>query len=103
GSRHTRFSRDWSSDVCSSDLAALAARQRHRVRCVAAGDARADVARIVHISAAVGRFAPHSIAAGDELKERGSLMATERNDIEQEVGRAAWRARATIRGGAAWT
>src|SRR5690606_29126187 len=26
--RHTRFSRDWSSDVCSSDLAA----RRHRVR-----------------------------------------------------------------------
>src|SRR5690606_40701429 len=31
--RHTRFSRDWSSDVCSSDLARVAS---HRVWAVAA-------------------------------------------------------------------
>src|SRR5690606_20218843 len=30
--RHTRFSRDWSSDVCSSDLGA-GARPRHRHHC----------------------------------------------------------------------
>src|SRR6266511_4440935 len=30
--RHTRFSRDWSSDVCSSDLVTLAGR-RHGERC----------------------------------------------------------------------
>src|SRR5690606_28693445 len=29
GRRHTRFSRDWSSDVCSSDLAAAAAEVAH--------------------------------------------------------------------------
>src|SRR5690606_19181095 len=28
--RHTRFSRDWSSDVCSSDLAALSGGERLR-------------------------------------------------------------------------
>src|SRR5690606_5680356 len=27
--RHTRFSRDWSSDVCSSDLVGVRARVRH--------------------------------------------------------------------------
>src|SRR5690606_40447595 len=30
--RHTRFSRDWSSDVCSSDLQALAQTATHPVR-----------------------------------------------------------------------
>src|SRR5690606_39362779 len=29
--RHTRFSRDWSSDVCSSDLAVLAEAYRERL------------------------------------------------------------------------
>src|SRR5207302_3111231 len=29
---HTRFSRDWSSDVCSSDLYILAARDNYNVR-----------------------------------------------------------------------
>src|SRR5690606_40125277 len=29
--RHTRFSRDWSSDVCSSDLDFIALVERHRV------------------------------------------------------------------------
>src|SRR5690606_39420657 len=29
--RHTRFSRDWSSDVCSSDLNVANARQRIRI------------------------------------------------------------------------
>src|SRR5207249_7464807 len=28
--RHTRSKRDWSSDVCSSDLSGLGARRRHR-------------------------------------------------------------------------
>src|SRR5690606_41014962 len=28
--RHTRFSRDWSSDVCSSDLSAIAKEVQHR-------------------------------------------------------------------------
>src|SRR5215475_537021 len=29
--RHTRFSRDWSSDVCSSDLAKCASGEGHRL------------------------------------------------------------------------
>src|SRR5690606_24107783 len=34
--RHTRFSRDWSSDVCSSDLDLLAALRHHDVMILAA-------------------------------------------------------------------
>src|SRR5690606_39452922 len=37
--RHTRFSRDWSSDVCSSDLAG------RPIRCVCVPDARKNLAR----------------------------------------------------------
>src|SRR5690606_29295012 len=49
--RHTRFSRDWSSDVCSSDLAhALAA------MCLETGqDARAYIGRVIE-----GEDYPHS-------------------------------------------
>src|SRR5690606_40248564 len=41
--RHTRFSRDWSSDVCSSDLGAAVAVQQARARQPVA--ARADAAQ----------------------------------------------------------
>src|SRR5436309_11340036 len=59
--RHTRFSRDWSSDVCSSDLAVhvppcaeprglqLAAPARRSRPCAAGRDRRAcEVARLEH-------------------------------------------------------
>src|SRR5436309_8517113 len=36
--RHTRFSRDWSSDVCSSDLARAHCRERLVARRVQEGD-----------------------------------------------------------------
>src|SRR5207302_4482698 len=45
--RHTRFSRDWSSDVCSSDLAAAGTHFKHweraRVNAQIAGDAAVNV------------------------------------------------------------
>src|SRR5690606_8948462 len=58
--RHTRFSRDWSSDVCSSDLALL----DHLIRWHGAGgepDAarhRAIIARIAELRAAEPELAP---------------------------------------------
>src|SRR6478736_5570288 len=42
--RHTRFDCDWSSDVCSSDLAKAIELEPHRLRAFAAGTAEADVA-----------------------------------------------------------
>src|SRR5690606_39548390 len=44
--RHTRFSRDWSSDVCSSDLRAARAQRFARGRAVA-GEIEAAVAEYV--------------------------------------------------------
>src|SRR5690606_40910682 len=41
--RHTRFSRDWSSDVCSSDLKTRPARNLHRSRSTTAAWRRARV------------------------------------------------------------
>src|SRR5690606_39434484 len=40
--RHTRFSRDWSSDVCSSDLPRLAKTREHTIELVMAEAVRFD-------------------------------------------------------------
>src|SRR5690606_39370816 len=49
--RHTRFSRDWSSDVCSSDL--------HRCRCTSG---------------------PHPLDEGGKQRKRGDLVGSSTND-----------------------
>src|SRR5690606_40592128 len=57
--RHTRFSRDWSSDVCSSDLMLAQALERRRVT-VVGHDARA---RLLH------EIAAHRLAHDAESDE----------------------------------
>src|SRR5690606_39337521 len=69
--RHTRFSRDWSSDVCSSDLGALAA----------AADASQDVYLVPGF---VGLGAPHW-----ESRARGALFGLTRASGPAELARAA--------------
>src|SRR5690606_40424975 len=59
--RHTRFSRDWSSDVCSSDL-----RLRRLYRLVEEGSAEAD----------------------DLLKERMAAIRAERDAAKAALDRA---------------
>src|SRR5690606_40320827 len=58
--RHTRFSRDWSSDVCSSDLTSSS------LMCWAACD------RLAHIAAQMGESARvrYWRERADEIKER---------------------------------
>src|SRR5690606_40281775 len=51
--RHTRFSRDWSSDVCSSDLGRAADEYRHEFRHLlerATAYAGGDVERVIVLS-----------------------------------------------------
>src|SRR5688572_31408800 len=58
--RHTRFDCDWSSDVCSSDLAARASapcRQRQGLR------------------TQVARWSPPSSAAGSAAAQSGALLS----------------------------
>src|SRR5690606_40260095 len=90
--RHTRFSRDWSSDVCSSDLdvaAAYAAFERGEYatsldlarRILSTRPAYADMRNLAGISLAL---LGDSGAALEEL---------------DEIGRASCRERVAIRGG----
>src|SRR5690606_40556942 len=61
--RHTRFSRDWSSDVCSSDLAAL--RLRDEQWCARPGE---RIGRRDHDGAG-------GIAAADRRRDDGEIGA----------------------------
>src|SRR5690606_40826888 len=91
--RHTRFSRDWSSDVCSSDLRRVGERARGvrqealRVRREAAQqERRGDDDEGAHRGAgrSVGRY-------GSARRGRGE---------GGEIGRASWRERGRVAGAA---
>src|SRR5690606_40167498 len=75
--RHTRFSRDWSSDVCSSDLDA--------VRSVAVGRARGagSVGSVRHPLHGPPEFDPHSASGqlGGPSAEIGRASCREREQI----------------------
>src|SRR5690606_39605803 len=81
--RHTRFSRDWSSDVCSSDLAVREASVQRRVYLFGqlAADA-VDTAQILDGGRA------HAVETAEGL------------DQAAEIGRASCRERVEISGGA---
>src|SRR5690606_40004718 len=80
--RHTRFSRDWSSDVCSSDLVGVeAARQRVR------GDGDQALGQLDHRR--VGKAAQYHMLEGVEL-----LL----DPLIDEIGRASCRERVKIHG-----
>src|SRR5690606_38021981 len=66
--RHTRFSRDWSSDVCSSDLAEVGEAEID-------GDAAAPL-----LGKAVG------VDAGERSNERGLAVVDVTGRAEDEVG-----------------
>src|SRR2546422_8514928 len=68
--RHTRCSRDWSSDVCSSDLAATVAAVERGFRALALGEATlpdplvmelAELSGEVHVKSAYLRGARHIV------------------------------------------
>src|SRR5690606_40898227 len=93
--RHTRFSRDWSSDVCSSDLALSADTHAHAL----AVAARAAAAGLTTASSEVRHrlLDERSVAAiedGDEAPPPG-LTARELQVLE--IGRASWREREQMR------
>src|SRR5690606_39955289 len=81
--RHTRFSRDWSSDVCSSDLA----------------DGIAELSTTLNQTGAVRQSGGYG---GKPLRLPGE-GANHRDNTTggRKIGRASWRERWWSRGGAA--
>src|SRR5690606_40862757 len=79
--RHTRFSRDWSSDVCSSDLdAGQQEADRHGPEVIAGGHA--------------GTGGEDDVARAEEQREGHETQG------KQEIGRASCRERGRAGGGA---
>src|SRR5690606_39703175 len=87
--RHTRFSRDWSSDVCSSDLAAVdvvevggEAPLDHLPGRLRGGDRLGD--RLLQLP-------PHVVEQlGEQLALRREVLV-EDGLRDAEIGRASWR------------
>src|SRR6266511_1440409 len=68
--RHTRFSRDWSSDVCSSDLFAA---PRDSAFTEITGTTAADLANAIAVRVDAGRDASHAAAGGPVPVTMGGL------------------------------
>src|SRR5439155_10230805 len=87
--RHTRWPRDWSSDVCSSDLGDAV----HRVNAALARRSR-------HVSPKMGEIVRYGASwAGAYLVKRGRFLAAELPALlgeeiaREEIGRASCRER----------
>src|SRR5690606_39405463 len=93
---HTSFSRDWSSDVCSSDLPRVLAKHRATSR---TGSIAMDLALLLGKRAAMG-VAAVLLATGlaacggdDEGEEEGDAPAAVAPGSNQKIGGAAGRER----------
>src|SRR5690606_39692676 len=95
--RHTRFSRDWSSDVCSSDLLARSRRPRPPalpapVAAALGGPPHVAVAVDLHPAVPAG-------AARHRLRPAGAVADVDDPaavDGVHQIGRASWRERVYI-------
>src|SRR5207302_3279814 len=93
-----RFSRDWSSDVCSSDLHArtLAARRRHRQWRLPAAPAASGDRMPAMADAPISRRIQRVLEIGAPLFalfERTERLVRELGADACELGRASWRER----------
>src|SRR5690606_40390555 len=95
--RHTRFSRDWSSDVCSSDLLPATAPVLDRVTATDSIDVLAAAAK--DLSNAIRQ--DENARKAEDLELVLSKLQSEidrvRMNHAQQIGRAACRARAEKR------
>src|SRR5690606_40656625 len=90
--RHTRFSRDWSSDVCSSDLVSGSRRRAARhVRALAETKRRSRHCNMTapkHLSAAVASPQPsrsEERRVGKECRSRGGAEQSKAKDGEADT------------------
>src|SRR5690606_41154534 len=93
--RHTRFSRDWSSDVCSSDLAlhraALERVQGVGLRDVTVEDFLVLYGPVAGIVGGLRRFGPNAVKT---LAKRGTQSVDEAaGAASNKIGRASCRGR----------
>src|SRR5690606_40551059 len=83
--RHTRFSRDWSSDVCCSDLVELLL-----LRCVV-GQIGRRCARAARIDEGEGLVKTHVADEIERFLEIAFRFPRETDDEVGKIGRASWR------------
>src|SRR5690606_40266055 len=96
--RHTRFSRDWSSDVCSSDLKHPA--QRHEYD---SDDDEDGNHHVKHLSSLVERVAHEQVALqAEHLSLTLGVGVIEAEQVQQavKIGRASCRERVQSAAGA---
>src|SRR5699024_11903681 len=92
--RHTRSKRDWSSDVCSSDLEDGAADWPDRLRPALGLVGFARQLRDVMLRAAERGYGPEDIEALGRAEDRPDWVAVGRFAARYEqIGRASWRGR----------
>src|SRR5690606_40369328 len=87
-SRHTRFSRDWSSDVCSSDLAADARTDSDFFLI-----ARTDAIAVEGVDAAIERAIRCVEAGADGIFAEAAYDLPTYKRFVEEIGRASCRER----------
>src|SRR5690606_39537531 len=92
--RHTRFSRDWSSDVCSSDLDRV--RDISRADAVTVARAFEATRRIFDLEALVDRIN----ALDNKAPAAAQIALHQRVAGALQIGRASCRGRVWIAGGA---
>src|SRR5690606_41161415 len=91
--RHTRFSRDWSSDVCSSDLVGLLQDRVHQGKLLVGEAVRYDAQRVGLVEAdGDDEIVPTGLR---EAGEEGFVLRDGRGlHVIEEIGTAACRGRA---------
>src|SRR5690606_40781053 len=93
--RHTRFSRDWSSDVCSSDLDLVAVGQQRELTGIAAGQP------LPGVEDAVVHLADHGTEIERVAEQRRAVAlhvctVDAQQGMAEQIGRASCRERGDV-------
>src|SRR5690606_39302347 len=89
--RHTRFSRDWSSDVCSSDLADRSSEAAREIRDMVAQIRNEIAASVAFMNQSAAMVNEQAASAGDVDASLQALVLQARSE-ERRVGKE-WRSR----------
>src|SRR2546421_9160902 len=87
--RHTRSDPDWSSDVCSSDLAALAGGGAQVLAAYAVADGERDLAFVGRVVRALAVEGEHQQGRGGKRVDEAVQKRSEERRVGEE-GRSRW-------------